>query len=740
MPRRLRPAGWQSGTAARFARQANRASESAGRAKALSAAGSSDLEHIRPAQSRQPLHIEYLVDASLELEPADDLAAVEINSPYAAFGYITFFHNGQTAEPGRLTHARATDKSHIADQGEAAGKPGQSRHDVASAITGVDLAQIAASRIEYPQTAVVPAWRVRHAQALTDDRAVLHIHEEAAAGLVGAPAGCQCSAPQRGHPARRTVAHGHAVQMTGILFRRPIDKAWRPARYKAVRVIERGETGEPRVDQPETLAAPGQLVYTDIAGDVMAGRYEHGVDRRIRRHFGLIAEGPHRECRTQCKSPGAMGDSHRRGVLLEMRVEVVSVGSNRDESIARVGRDQQGATERIQHRRHAVGVLAGETGRRAWTGVRSWWRHGGVRHARLRNKLRCPCFVIQCRHDEPAIEPVENARATELIRTGGASKDLTHMVAQRPIVRQTVRLLAKLRPGRSPVPVYGFERPCDRIQPAGRQRFREHRYQITQQCALLERCHDPRSIDSLECEQVAACSRCPTHVTVYRVAPRFVHRRKKSGTADSIDHEMDASGRFGIEYAMRTRGVEDPCFTWAHVDCCRSAFEANCVGRHDGHMHTHAALPVVVKIGMRRCLGVAIDAHQPRAPDRTIERCQHRTDLRQRSEPRGWLHGSPGALVVRSTICSDQRYGGIPDESSRMRPPGVLRKRLHFLPKSRGIKMNRQTQELGGQSQRCCSHPADAVCPTLPTYHVFRLHTPEPASRRDSSSMAFRRR
>ena len=485
--------------------------------------------------------------------------------------------------------------------------------------------------------------------------------------------------------------------MAGILLRRPLDERRGPARHEAVRTIEHGQAGKSRVDQPQALDAPGQFVHTNVAGDAMVGRHEHGIASTFRCHFRLVAKGPDRIGCAERKHAVRIGDSHRRRIVLEVRVELVAAGADRNEAVAGVGRNQQRTAERLQQGRHAVGVLTGEC-RRGFRG------HGpGLRGRRRCMLLRGKRIFIDGRHGKPAIEPIEYARSAEAIGFGDRSQGLAQAIAQGPVAGQAIGSDAVAGPGRRPVLQDRSQRAFDGLQTPCRQVLGKHREQFAQQLALFERAHHQRAIDALERNRPIGVGRPCGHGTIRHRVARVLQQCKKRGAAHRIDDEVNAPARFGIEDTVCLRGIEDPDLAGAHVHGCRSALEADRGGGHDRYVHTQAALPVVVEIGVRARLGIAVDTHQSRAPYRAIECSQQLADARQRIELRGRQHRSPGALVAGIAMRRDQGQAGVAGEPLRMRPPGRFGQRFDLLAQDRGIETYRQAQELGSQSQCCCS-------------------------------------
>ena len=95
--------------------------------------------------------------------------------------------------------------------------------------------------------------------------------------LVRPPALRRVGLGQGGHVFRRAVRHGQAVQVAAILGGQRGEERRPPARHEAVPAVERAQAAEGRVDQPQLVARPGQLVGLDLAREVGGARQEAGV-------------------------------------------------------------------------------------------------------------------------------------------------------------------------------------------------------------------------------------------------------------------------------------------------------------------------------------------------------------------------------------------------------------------------------------------------------------------------------
>ena len=83
---------------------------------------------------------------------------------------------------------------------------------------------------------------------------------------------------QCGDVLRTTIDDGETIQMTAVFRGQRADKRRAPARMETMLGVERAETTEAGVDQPELVVAiPRKLVDVDVAGDMNAARQIAGV-------------------------------------------------------------------------------------------------------------------------------------------------------------------------------------------------------------------------------------------------------------------------------------------------------------------------------------------------------------------------------------------------------------------------------------------------------------------------------
>jgi hypothetical protein len=80
----------------------------------------------------------------------------------------------------------------------------------------VDDLQFAPARIQHPQPAGMPAWRVRHRQAVGDDLVRRYVDQHAAVSLAWLPAPRRVAAPECRDEARLAIDHGQPVEVATI--------------------------------------------------------------------------------------------------------------------------------------------------------------------------------------------------------------------------------------------------------------------------------------------------------------------------------------------------------------------------------------------------------------------------------------------------------------------------------------------------------------------------------------------
>src|SRR6185436_13435499 len=107
----------------------------------------------------------------------------------------------------------------------------------------------------------MPARRVRHGKSAEQDFIALDIHQDAAFGFVFTPARERIGFSQCGDVLGTTIDDGETIQMTAVFRSQRADKSRAPARMETMLGVERAETTEAGVDQPElVVAVPRKLV------------------------------------------------------------------------------------------------------------------------------------------------------------------------------------------------------------------------------------------------------------------------------------------------------------------------------------------------------------------------------------------------------------------------------------------------------------------------------------------------
>ena len=179
--------------------------------------------------------------------------------------------------------------------------------------------------------------------------------------LFGPPALRRVGLGQGGHVFRRAVGHGQAVEVAAVLGGQGREERRPPARHEAVPAVERAQAAEGRVDQPQLVARPGQLVGLDLAGEVGGARQEAGVVAAGRLDAGGEVGGGLRN-QTWARAPTAMpsgltASPMARSKLWYDRVSSPSRDADGDDLAGLVGGDEQGDAELGQQRRQRVRVF-----------------------------------------------------------------------------------------------------------------------------------------------------------------------------------------------------------------------------------------------------------------------------------------------------------------------------------------------------------------------------------------------
>src|SRR4051794_1796914 len=108
-----------------------------------------------------------------------------------------------------------------------------------------------------------------HREGGGEDFVGLHVHQEAAGGLVCAPAARRVGRSQGGNILGSPIDQSQAVEVAAVFGGVGGDKGRTPARVKAVVGVECTQAAKARVDQPEfAISGKRHLVDVDVAGDV----------------------------------------------------------------------------------------------------------------------------------------------------------------------------------------------------------------------------------------------------------------------------------------------------------------------------------------------------------------------------------------------------------------------------------------------------------------------------------------
>jgi hypothetical protein len=180
---------------------------------------------------------------------------------------------------------------------------------------------------------------------------------------------------------------------------------------------------------------------------------------------------------------------------------------------------------------------------------------------------------------------------------------------------------------------------------------------------------------------------------VRRPRPRAIDQLPERGRADRVGDEMDASRRIRIEHVVLPPGVEDPRLACAHVHRLFAADEADVVIRHHRHVHARVLAPVVIRVGVHRRFGIAVDAHQARAAPHRVKRRQHLAQVRAAIEMRRRAHRSAHVVVHRIAVHRDQRQRAVAGMSFGVRTPRVFVELRDLGSESRGVESQGKLNE-----------------------------------------------
>src|SRR5689334_19579144 len=110
--------------------------------------------------------------------------------------------------------------------------------------------------------------RVGHGKAPRYGLAAGDVDQTATGDFVGPPSLRRIGLGEGGYVFRFAVHHCQAIEVAAILGRQPADKGRPPAGDEAVPVVERAEAAKGRVDEPQLVTRPGELMRPDLAGEV----------------------------------------------------------------------------------------------------------------------------------------------------------------------------------------------------------------------------------------------------------------------------------------------------------------------------------------------------------------------------------------------------------------------------------------------------------------------------------------
>ena len=145
--------------------------------------------------------------------------------------------------------------------------------------------------------------------------------------------------------------------------------------------------------------------------------------------------------------------------------------------------------------------------------------------------------------------------------------------------------------------------------------------------------------------------------------------------------------------AVQTPGVERPAFAGRHVHLLGAALEPHRGLGDDRHVNAHVVAPIVVRIDVRRDLGVSGQAHQARTAPGGAEDVENLHEIRAGQQVWGGPHGASARIVRRVPAGGDQRQGVVARELHGMRSPGALRDRGHFIGEADGVEQDRQLEK-----------------------------------------------
>ena len=319
----------------------------------------------RITHAAEHLHIEDLRHRALELDPSQDNTRSEIDRPDATLQRLVAFGQRKAAERRRLTNLRQADEADLTDQLPArVDNRGIEPRRLAWPDARSTLSSSPRPELSSQQSAVMPARRVGHAQPAEDDVATADIHHTPARQLVLPPTRRFVRGRQQGHVSGLALPHGDAIEVTTIATGKLRDEWWLPTRHKTVAVIQRTQTREERVDDPQipgsvvraNCAIPGDLVALYVAGHVRPTRQVARVAGMACRKGGgklwLILQKPDVGPSPDGEPAAGKGQTH--GLVEGPRQHRQSTLTRpKDHQLARlIGRDPQRHVQPVQQVRH----------------------------------------------------------------------------------------------------------------------------------------------------------------------------------------------------------------------------------------------------------------------------------------------------------------------------------------------------------------------------------------------------
>lgn len=211
-----------------------------------------EADRARPVDPVEDPDIVQLDHVALELEPVNDVATLQVDDHDAAArlgiaaGEILVERQALEALIARFGEPNDGKMANEREAAQVTRAEGQRLEATLSEIDGADMAGAA---LEHPQTAVVPAWRVRHGQAPNDDLPARDVDQDTAVAPPVAPPVGDVGPADRGDERGFAVAHGKSVQMATVLSGKFADERRLPKRLEAVAVGDRGQAAEHSVDE-----------------------------------------------------------------------------------------------------------------------------------------------------------------------------------------------------------------------------------------------------------------------------------------------------------------------------------------------------------------------------------------------------------------------------------------------------------------------------------------------------------